>query len=167
MFVRRQMSTDDPEWGVMLFNQKDIDVSCQNRWWLAQNVPVHRFPWLTIGDHAIARRTEMSEASSLKFNLSDVNQNRRSVVHDVYQKMQRHWRKNTPPTDANRNSSSICCMLILEIFLFLFTLFYIISGTVLVIRRNETFCFREQFISFARAFHCSSCGGSYTVWLKM
>jgi len=106
------MSADDPEWGVMLFNQKDIDVSCQDRWWLAQNVPVHRFPWLTIGDHAIARRTEMSEASSLKFNLSDVNQNRRSVVHDVYQKMQRHWRKNTPPTDANRNSSSICCMLI-------------------------------------------------------
>lgn len=43
-----------------------------------------------VGDHTIAQRTEMSEASSLKFNLSDVNQNRRSVVHDVYQKMQRH-----------------------------------------------------------------------------
>ena len=39
-----------------------------------------------VGDHTIAQRTEMSEASSLNFNLSDMNQNRRSIVHDIYQK---------------------------------------------------------------------------------
>ena len=80
----------------MMFNQSEIVITCQDRCRLAQNAPPgYRALWLTIGDRTIVQRTEISEAWSLKFN--HVNQNRRSIVHDIHQKMQRQQKTRCRP----------------------------------------------------------------------
>ena len=148
----------------MLFNQSEMNDRCQGRCSLAQSAP-----WLqssTADDRRSYDRTRYSLQRYLKpevWSSSCLTWTRIACPWSTMsiRKMQRR-RKNTLPTDANRNSNRQCLFQILKKFMFVFYVLTSFQAQYLAGMRHSVF--QEYFIISARAFHCIV-GSSYTVWL--